>query len=186
MIAGLLLAASFVSVIIGFRQSIAAVQLQRVHHNIGWTFQAQAPGTWMLWKGVQGSGGDTAAADVVEQDKPSVTAPDGRVLPAEPTIRQIRFSRPDDVADLARPGLQPLPRREWYTVGRFEIDQPGIWAVTPTPGAWAVSPDPLGAVKWWALGSVSLSLVLVGAAACTGWIGLKERRAEQMMHSMQG
>ena len=86
----------------------------------------------------------------------------------------------DILANAVRVTLGP---KGWLTVARFDIGTPGEWTLQGAPGDWAVSPDPLGAVKWWALGSTSMAIALVGAAACTGWIALKRPVSGQLRPS---
>lgn len=178
--AAVLLAGAIGSILLGFNRSVAAIQLQEVHLPGDGSFTVDQPGTWMLWRGVLG-GAAIPADQVAMWSRPQAVAPSGEVLQAGPTTRQIRFTRADEPT-VVRGGVILGPKG-WMTVARFDIETPGAWTLQGAPGDWAISPDPLGAVKWWALGSTSVAIVLVGAAACTGWIALKRPVSGQLRPS---
>jgi len=169
-VAAALLAGAIGSILLGFNRSVAAIQLQDVQLPGGGSFTVDQPGTWMLWRGVLG-GAAIPADQVASWSRPQAVAPSGEVLQSGPTTRQIRFTRADE--PMVVEGGVTLGPKGWLTVARFDIETPGDWTLQGAPGDWALSPDPLGAVKWWALGSTSVAIALVGAAACTGWIALK-------------
>ncbi|MCH2135525.1 MAG: hypothetical protein MK101_02965 [Phycisphaerales bacterium] len=148
-----LVVAAFASVLTGFVMSLAAVDLQAAHLPSKAVLKIDAPGTWLLWKG-DGAGGE-----------PRLRSDPAQLLAPAPTTRSITFVD----------GGQ-----RWQVSGRFEFDARGQWTFDGGSGDWALSPDPLPSVKVWSLVTVSLAIVLLGSAACTGWIAFRRPSGGQL------
>jgi len=150
------------SILLGFVMSLEAVTLQQVRLPPAATVQVDQPGTWLLWQVAPAVAPSTPRMSLKEL--PRLTGPTGMIVEAAPTIRTIRFTEGDET---------------FVVVGRYEVDTRGGWRMgaggIEGTGArdWAIGLDPLPMVKLWSLLTVSVAIVLVGAAACTGWIALR-------------
>lgn len=150
------------SVLTGFLMSLAAVELQEAHLPGPAPIRIDQGGTWLLWKST-GAGG----TPVLESDQ-------GVILDPAPTVRSIVFSEGETT---------------WEVAGRFEMERGGDWTLSGGNGAWALGLDPLPTVKFWSLLTVSAAIVLLGGAACSGWIAFRGGRAGGSMrrqHPGQG
>ena len=158
-LAAALLLLAVVTLLIGFGQSLASVQLQHAPLPGTAEFQVDAPDTWLLW---QSQPTAIAAVDGGRPEHlPSALGPVGEVLEPLPTVRTIRFTKGDVVH---------------IVVGRYDVPASGSWRLDGPGGQWAVGPDPMGRVMLWSIGTTALAIVLLGGALCTGWIGLRRPR----------
>lgn len=151
-----LLLLAIVVLLVGFGQSLAAVKLQHITLPGAGTFRVDAPGSWLVWHT------QPVAMEHVNAERPSVVpaahGPAGEVVESSPTVRTIRFTNAESVHTV---------------VGRYEISTLGPWRIDGPAGTWAVGPDPMGDVMLWSIGTTALAILLLGAALCTGWIGLR-------------
>ncbi len=162
------------SVLLGFVMSLRSVTLQHVEVPPGATVHIDQPGTWLLWQSAPAV--TSSSARKLPHAYPTLTAQTGAVLEMAPTIRTIEFTHGD--ASL-------------IVVGRFEVQSAGLWELglisseDEVRRSWAIGLDPLPNVKLWSLLTVSAAIILLGAAACTGWIAIR-RPSNQALPSVKG
>ena len=162
------------SVLLGFVMSLRAVTLQHVQIPPAATVHIDQPGTWLLWQAAPAVA--SSSARKMPEVYPTLTAQTGAVLKMAPTIRTIQFTH----------GEASL-----IVVGRFEVESAGLWQMDIIAGegdgtrGWAIGLDPLPKVKLWSLLTVSAAIILLGGAACTGWISLR-RPSNRALSAVKG
>jgi hypothetical protein len=161
-VACVLLVLSLGSVLLGFVMSLQAVSLQHVTFPPAATIHIDQPGAWLLWHVAPAVSEPKGRID--RSTLPNLTRASGERIAISPTIRSIRFAKGGATYEV---------------VGRYDVRTAGNWVLSAksdtnaAAGSWAVGLDPLPKVKVWSLLTVSVAIVLVGGAACTGWIAFR-------------